>query len=270
MHVLKKENRKLRWKDLLKGIRKGRNMKMSTRTLSDRLKNLEESGFVRRSIDTKVYPPAVYYELTNQGHKSEFPFVMILSELQKFEMAVKEFGETTGLIKTSLEDGDPDKALQATLINYLHNLLLTLNLCLDAKPEALPFIMDYNVKSYEVNLTALVAAILNSPSFAKVVRKSYEDIKKENRATINRHEEDFCTPFKDKELSKVVVSQFAVMRSIGEVKTPVEFFKKILNDNSTLKKIEKRFGIPIPEKRLRTMLDDPAWKTLNYKSSKFS
>jgi DNA-binding HxlR family transcriptional regulator len=270
MQVLKEGKGKLRWKNLLDGIRKTRNMRISTRTLSNRLKDLEKSGFVRRIIDTSVYPPAVYYEITTRGHKAEFPFVAVLSELQNFEISIDAFRSITGVLKTRLESNDPEAALEIISLDYLNYLLTTLYLCLDAQPEALPFIMDHNVSRYEIMLKTLITEILNSPALAKAVKDTYQRLRKEEKETIKKYEDKFCAEFKDKELSKVVVSQFALMKSYGEVKTLKDFFKKILEDELSHKAIEKRFGKPISEKRLKNLLSDPAWKTLDYKSENFS
>jgi len=67
-----------RFNQLIKQVG-GSNNKMSTRTLADRLKNLEDEGLVEREI-VHGRPPTTAYKLTNKGKKA-IELIIKLSEL---------------------------------------------------------------------------------------------------------------------------------------------------------------------------------------------
>lgn len=60
---------------------------VSPKVLTERLRELEREGIVRRIVDSSIIPARVHYELTSKGHA----FEPILNEMQRW--GIKHGGE---------------------------------------------------------------------------------------------------------------------------------------------------------------------------------
>ena len=250
--------RRLRWKDLKE--RTG----LSSRTLSDRLKELQGKGLVRRIIDNSTYPPAVYYEAASKAHLIKFPIGKQLMVIERMMKEWRELRETLHAMLFSSENPEKTARLivEYTLEDYVFDLLFTLKYCFE-NTDVAPILIAYHTQLYEARLLALMDAWRKNPTILNIINKAWIELKEERKREIENILKNFVAPFKDKPLAKAILKLYAVKRSLYGYKEPITRFVKEIPKNKTMKEeLEKIFKAPIDKERLEAVIKEQAWETL--------
>ncbi len=249
---------KIRWSKLKKttGIK-------SSRTLSDRVHSLIEDGLIRRIVNNKKQPPAVYYERTSKTSVLELPegpFHELLN------MTIEDKQDQKAIIAQKIETQDPETAAEDS-VQYLVEqcvveFLFTLKHIIE-NPKHAPYFIYMSAEAYSATLEALAPYIRQLPHLADAVKRLQtqfmEDRKKEREGFLD----ETSSRFKDKPLVKAIFIFFGVQFSLGKTKSKLYDFAKEIEHNPELKsKLEKEFGSEISEERLQVVLKDKAWSTL--------
>ena len=125
LKVLAKETKPLRWKELIKKTM------LSSRTLSDRLKDLQVKGLVRRIISDSEYPPAALYEISSRGKLAQ-------SEIGDKALFYKQFEEEWLFNRRAyfhlIQNGEIDRVIEFMAENFFIEFLMYLKYCFK-KPE---------------------------------------------------------------------------------------------------------------------------------------
>lgn len=252
LKVLTKEKKRVRWSELLKKT------KLSSRTLSDRIKDLEQKGAVTRIIDSSVYPPAVYYEATSSAYLTKLP---IGSALDQIKHMLEEWRARQRFLDTNISD--PQMIINNMVEDYVLDLLFTLNYCMEEEKRThWPFLAYYHFKAYESRIMELIRVMHKSPKLIEAVKKTYQNFRRKRDKEMEKLLNPLVALFKDKELARSTIKQFMVLLSQGYVKNPSQFLKQLQGKKDIRVRVEERFGKPIDDSRLEAIIADPAWEKI--------
>jgi DNA-binding HxlR family transcriptional regulator len=252
--ILINEGKRIRWKDLLEkaGI--------SSRTLAARLKELTKKGDVNRIVDSKVYPPAVYYEASSSAYVSMLPLRPFLNQMDNM---LDQWQQTRRIIETG--ESDPEKLIDNLLKEYVWDLVFTLNYCVEyfekeGEKSYWPFLVFYHVRAYESRIMELIRVATKSPKLRTAIKSYYQEFKKERDEDQRKLLESIIAPFNDKELAKPMMRQYCLLLIQGIVEKPSDFLQQLSQNEKLKQKIEEDFGQSISDERLNQFLADPGWK----------
>lgn len=260
LNILTKE-RRLRWHELKEKT------KLSSRTLSDRMRELLKMGVVRRVIDTSQYPPAVYYEATSKADLMRLPIGSVFNIIENM---MEEWRLTRQAIGTLIRISDPSKVgeevIRFTVEDYVIDLLFTLRYCLE-NPEYSPYLIYYHVGLYSARLEHLIETWRKYPQIIEAAKKLQTEIMEERKKEREKFLEEFLPYFKDKDLAKHIIELYAVTLALGEKKTIFEFLEELTRNEVLRSKLEKMLGQPIDEARLKSIKEEKAWQNVFSKTS---
>ena len=247
---------RIRWKDLLEETR------LSSRTLSRRLKELEERGVVRRIVDTSVYPPAVYYEGTKLSYLLSLP---LLAGLNAVTQMLDERLHTRRIIETGASN--PEKLLENLFTQYINDLLSTLNFSIEdfeqnKEKSQWAYLVSFHIEAYESRIMELMRVAIYDPKLRETIKNMYANSKKEDDdEKTEKNIQEIIKPFNNKELAKIMVGQYCALLVQGIVKTPSDFIKILKTDENLRQKIKRLYGTEINDETLISFMSDSGWSS---------
>lgn len=251
LQVLTEEKKPIRWHDLLKKTG------VSTRTLSDRVQDLQKTGAVRRIIDQSEYPPAVFYEATSSSHLFKLPIGLSLRIIQGMKEAKKEVYEEMVGFSDSAE-----RTIDMTIDNYIVDLLFTLRYCLENPESQTPHLINFHVNEYMAQIESLVHLWRNKPELIEVIKTIQNRVMSERKEFENKVLEKYASQFKDKDFAKPIIGLFAIYDARKKTKSIFDFLKELEKSKELQQELEKRFRLKVDKERLEAILKEKAWNNL--------
>jgi len=255
------EKGKMRWKELKAAI------PISTRTLADRLKELQRNGFIRRIIDEQVYPPAVSYEKTSAAALKQAPVGMHGQILRLFAEFLAEERDMRKIVTAQLErDASSEDIVIASIEGYVVDFLFTLRFCLENSRMS-PYVVFFHKELYGARLEHLIEAWTKKPELAKAVCDEQERLMQDRKEESNKAFEKWSEPFSNKALAKAIIRLYVQKVALGDEKgNAYEFLKRLIENQGLQKELHLESGIQIDVQELKRIHKEPGWKNLNAKS----
>jgi len=79
-------------------------------------------------------------------------------------------------------------------------------------------------------------------------------------------EEKILPFFKDKALARPIIVMWSADVLLGEKKTVFDFLEELMQNKELRKELEKKFGSPIEETRLKAIINEKAWPDIRFRS----
>lgn|GEM_PF-1325251 len=255
------EKGKMRWKQLKETI------PISTRTLADRLKELQGKGVIRRIIDDSSYPPAVYYEKTSNVILMPSPngeHAQIWKMLSQFRDEERELRK---VVTTQLEgNASPEDILEAAIEGYIVDLLFTLRYSIEESKMA-PYLVFYHKEMYAARLEHLIEAVASKPELAKALHDMQEKLMLERKKESDKAFEKWSKPFSNKTLAKAIIRLYSQKVASGDEKgNAYEFLSRLIENQELQNELQHQSEIEVDMQELEKIHKEPGWKALNAKS----
>lgn len=240
----------LRWQELKKLT------DISSRTLSDRLKDLTDKGIVKRKVDPGTHPPSTYYELNTNIDITNFPHGYLFSVFQKFLDKKNQSASLFRLIEKSTT-----KEILANKFNSLrHNFLFTLNYMV-GNPEYSDYLILLYLDQYQEEIKNLISFIREKNIFSVEIEGIFEEFIGEQKKNVEKVIEKASNNFEDKELARAVLRLY--FESTFAYNMEMYIFLVQMAQSPDLKaRLEKEFGAPVEEERLNKLISEDAWKDI--------
>jgi hypothetical protein len=232
---------------------------MSSRTLSDRLQELQTTGVIRRIVDQDVHLPAVSYAVATSVHIATLPdeaMRRLIVNIAKFQI---ERRKNLDIMMNYYPGPDTaEQLLDRVIADYERDFLWTLQYAL-AHPDEAPLLLIYHKAEYSANLDYLWYRWRNNPAIHPAITKKLDHEQTEVEKMLN----EFTAYFDEtlQPLAKSFLEYYATLLVKDEFNDhPRNLIDKILEEEDRKRELETRFGSPIIDERLRTFKHAKGWK----------
>ncbi|MGD0329079.1 MAG: winged helix-turn-helix transcriptional regulator [Nitrososphaeria archaeon] len=240
----------LRWQELKKLA------DISSRTLSDRLRDLTDKGIVKRKVDPGTRPPSTYYELNPNTDITNFPHGYLFSVFQKF---LEKKNQSASLFRL-IEKSTSKEILDNKFNSLRHDFLFTLNYIIE-NPEYSDYLILFYLDQYQEEIKNLISFIREKNKFSVEIEEMFEEFIGEQKKNVEKVIEKASNNFEDKELAKAVLGLY--FESVFAYNMEMYIFLVQMAQSPDLKaRLEKEFGAPVEEERLNKLISEDAWKDI--------
>jgi len=245
----------LRWQELkhLTGL--------SSRTLSDRLQDLTSKDLVRRKVDVTSRPPSTYYGINPTIGKIDFPPGTLHAAFRDY---LDKRNQSTNLFKIAGKR-TPREVLQTTFRSISHDILFTVNYCMD-NPENAQYIILFYLDMLQSQLSSLLSFAKKNPEFRVEIKELLKESIKEQEKYAEKVIENFLDGFEDKELARATLMIYFKEAFTQNMELFI-FLAQVSQSEELRNKIAQIFGHEIDEERLNKLISENAWKDLESFSS---
>ncbi|MFH0748966.1 MAG: winged helix-turn-helix transcriptional regulator [Candidatus Bathyarchaeota archaeon] len=249
LNALRGAEKPLTWSLLLKKV------KVSKKTLANRLEELETKKLVIREVDPAAKPPRVTYTATEKAR--DLPLVKLYRTMRREREEAKGLWHYMEWTDTGLEER-AENAVRFAARDFMFDFLFTLKHALK-NPDAAPFLISIHAKAYA---EAFMSLFEEFPSKDALQTKVDEIFKKLQQSLQDEFREDLAprvSQFRDgnQPAAEKLIKLYLEECLKGNLSPSfVEFLEQVDSDE------ELRARAGVDEAQLRSVRKDPGAKTM--------
>ena len=252
LQVLIEEGRPLRWKEILEKT------KLSTRTLSDRIKDLNAKGLVNRTVDHSEYPPAVSYGVSSSGKLATSDVGL---QALHFRLLLDGLRENRVYFRHFLEEGDITGYVDMVIEDFIGEFLFTAKYVFE-KPLLAPHLIEFYARLSAAKLESLFELWEKYPEVEKSVVKAWTELSEGRKRQQEERIDIYVQGFQNRDLASAIIKCYSADLIYGFKGSIQDYLEGIMGNKERLEKLEKELGASLTEARLQLLTQEKAWENL--------